>query len=125
MTTEQGLLFAIFAGVFAMLLWGRWRYDLVAFCALLISAVLGLVPKQDIFSGFGHPATIVVALVLVISRGLVVSGVVQVITRHLLSSTIGVRRHVALMGGVGALMSAQGAATRPTVANKSLGETNA
>ncbi len=106
MTTEQGLLFAIFVGVFAMLLWGRWRYDLVAFCALLIGAVLGLVPKEDIFTGFGHPATIVVALVLVISRGLVISGAVQLITRKALSGTMGLRRHIALMGGVGALMSA-------------------
>ena len=106
MTTEQGLLFAIFAGVFAMLLWSRWRYDLVAFCALLLGAVLGLVPKEDIFSGFGHPATIVVALVLVVSRGLVVSGAVHLITRKLLASTMGVRRHIAVMGGVGALMSA-------------------
>ncbi len=106
MTLEQGMLFAIFAGVFAMLLWGRWRYDLVAFCALLIGAALGLVPKEEIFTGFGHPATIVVALVLVVSRGLVISGAVQLITRKLLSSTMGVRRHIALMGGVSALMSA-------------------
>ncbi len=106
MTVEQGLLFAIFAAVFGMLLWGRWRYDLVAFCALLVGAALGLVPKAEVFSGFGHPATIIVALVLVVSRGLVNSGAIQLITRNVLSSTMGLKRHIALMGGVGAVMSA-------------------
>ena len=66
MTTDQSLLFALFAAVFAMLLWGRWRYDLIAFSALLIALVLGLVSSADAFSGFGHPATVIVALVLVI-----------------------------------------------------------
>ena len=42
-----------------MLLWGRFRYDLVAFAALMIGVVLGVVPTKDAFSGFGHPATLV------------------------------------------------------------------
>ena len=66
MPQDQTILFALFAGVFAMLLWGRWRYDLVAFCALLIALVLGVVPTEEAFAGFGHPATIIVALVLTI-----------------------------------------------------------
>ena len=35
-TSDQILLFGLFAAVFALLLWGRWRYDLVAFTALVI-----------------------------------------------------------------------------------------
>ena len=50
--------------MFALLLWGRWRYDLVAFAALMVALVLGVVPTKDAFTGFGHPATIIVALVL-------------------------------------------------------------
>jgi hypothetical protein len=30
MTTDQALLFGLFGLVFALLLWGRWRYDLIA-----------------------------------------------------------------------------------------------
>ena len=71
MTSDQIILFALFAAVFGMLLWGRYRYDIVAFGTLLIGVVLGVVPTKDAFSGFGHPATIVVALVLVVSAGLV------------------------------------------------------
>jgi di/tricarboxylate transporter len=48
---------------------GRFRYDMVAFGALLLAVVLGLVPAEAAFAGFGHPAVVVVALVLVISAG--------------------------------------------------------
>ena len=51
MTTDQIILFALFGMVFAMLLWGRFRYDLVAFSALLIGVVLGVIPTVDAFSG--------------------------------------------------------------------------
>lgn len=83
MTSDLTVLFALFGLVFAMLLWGRFRYDLVAFSALLIGVVLGAVPSEDAFSGFGHPATLVVALVLIVSAGLVRSGAVSLITRTL------------------------------------------
>ena len=76
MTTDQIILFVIFGGVFALLLWGRYRYDLVAFGALLIGVLAGVVESKDAFSGFGHPATLVVALVLIVSAGLVNSGAV-------------------------------------------------
>ncbi|GIT90556.1 SLC13 family permease [Jannaschia pagri] len=106
MTTEQIILFSLFAGVFAMLLWGRFRYDIVAFSALLIGVISGVVPKAEAFSGFGHPATIVVALVLVVSAGLVRSGAVLLITRTVVDSGRRLGAHIAIMGGVGGLLSA-------------------
>ncbi len=106
MTTDQIILFTLFAGVFAALLWGRWRYDLVAFSALLAGVVLGVVPTEDAFSGFGHPATLIVALVLVVSAGLVRSGAVQLITRTLIDSARQVGAHIAIMGVVGGALSA-------------------
>lgn len=57
MTTEQMILFALFAAVFGMLLWGRFRYDLIAFSALMAGVVLHVIPADDAFAGFGHPAT--------------------------------------------------------------------
>jgi di/tricarboxylate transporter len=106
MTTDQIILFTLFAAVFAMLLWGRFRYDLVAFSALMIGVVLGVVPTEDAFTGFGHPATLVVALVLIVSAGLVRSGAVFLITRTLVDSTRPLASHIALMGGIGAILSA-------------------
>jgi di/tricarboxylate transporter len=49
MTQDQILLFTLFGGVFGLLLWGRFRYDMVAFGALLLAVVLGLVPAEAAF----------------------------------------------------------------------------
>ncbi|QIE44793.1 SLC13 family permease [Pseudohalocynthiibacter aestuariivivens] len=106
MTTDQIILFALFGAVFALLLWGRWRYDIVAFAALMAGVVLGVVPTKDAFSGFGHPATLVVALVLVVSAGLVRSGAVFLITRTMVDSSRALGTHIALMGGIGGVLSA-------------------
>ncbi|MEM8690995.1 MAG: SLC13 family permease [Pseudomonadota bacterium] len=106
MTTDQIILFTLFGLVFGLLLWGRFRYDVVAFSALMIGVVLGVVPADDAFSGFGHPATLVVALVLVVSAGLVRSGAVFLITRTLVDASRGLGAHIALMGGIGGVLSA-------------------
>jgi di/tricarboxylate transporter len=68
--TDQNILFILLFFVFVFLIWGRWRYDLVAFSALIIAAVAGVIPAGEVFSGFGHPAVVVIALVLIVSRGL-------------------------------------------------------
>ena len=106
MTPDQIILFSLFALVFALLLWGRFRYDLVAFSALMAGVVLGVVPSEQAFAGFGHPATMVVALVLIVSAGLVRSGAVFLITRTLVDSTRSLGSHIALMGAIGAVLSA-------------------
>lgn len=106
MTTDQSILFAIFAGFFVILLSGKWRYDLVAFVALLVGVITGVVKSDAAFSGFGHPATIVVALVLVVSAGLVRSGAVFLITRTMIDASRSIGAHIAIMGGVGAVLSA-------------------
>ena len=106
MTPDQIILFTLFAAVFGMLLWGRFRYDLVAFSALMIAVVLGVVDSENAFDGFGHPATLVVALVLVVSAGLVRSGAVLLITRTLVDASRSLGAHITLMGVIGGVMSA-------------------
>lgn len=106
MSSDQIILFSLFGAVFGLLLWGKFRYDIVAFSALMIGVVLGVVPSKDAFSGFGHPATLVVALVLVVSAGLVRSGAVLLITRTLIDASRSLGAHIALMGAVGGVLSA-------------------
>ena len=105
MTSNQIELFCLFAIVFALLVWGRIRFDLVAFAALILGAFLGLVPSDQIFSGFGHPAVIIIALVLIVSRGLMNSGAVELIASRLLSANRHLSGHVGLMAVVGAGLS--------------------
>lgn len=106
MDRDQIVLFTLFATIFAGLIWGRWRYDLVAFAALIVGVLLGVVPAHDAFAGFGHPAVMIVALVLIISAGLVRSGVVLLITRTLIDTTRSVGSHIAVMGTIGGVLSA-------------------
>ncbi|WP_075881193.1 SLC13 family permease [Vreelandella massiliensis] len=67
-------------------MWGRFRYDLVALAALLGSVMLGLVPADEAFNGFGHPAVITVVAVLVLSRGFERAGVVDIIADQMLKA---------------------------------------
>lgn len=106
MSTDKIILFSLFGAVFGLLLWGRFRYDIVAFSALMVGVVLGVVPQKDAFSGFGHPATLVVALVLVVSAGLVRSGAVFLITRTLVDANRSLGAHITLMGAIGGILSA-------------------
>ena len=106
MTTDQIILLAIFVLLFGFLLWGRWRYDLVAFAALLIALVARVVPVDKAFSGFGHPAVVIIALVLIVSRGLTNSGAIDLLTRRLLSGTLSIGRHIAVTAAIGAALSA-------------------
>ena len=62
-----------------VLAWGRWRYDGVTLIALASMVLLDLVPAKEAFSGFGHPAVITVALVLLISKALEKSGFINMI----------------------------------------------
>ena len=62
-----------------VLVWGRWRYDGVTLAALASMVLLGLVPAKEAFLGFGHPAVITVALVLLISKALEKSGFINMI----------------------------------------------
>jgi di/tricarboxylate transporter len=80
---DQGVVFAILLATLVLFIWGRWRYDVVAIAALLAVFLAGMVPADQVFLGFGHPAVITVAAVLVLSRGLLNAGVVDALSRHL------------------------------------------
>ncbi len=67
----------------ALFVYGRWRYDLVALMGLLVVVSTGIVTGEEAFQGFGHPAVVTVAAVLVISRGLGKAGIVDMIARWL------------------------------------------
>lgn len=106
MTLDQILLFSLFFLVFVGLLWGKWRYDLVAFTALVVGLIAGVIPTEIAFEGFGHPATIIVALVLVVSRGLTNSGAIDLITRSVIDHSRSIGMHITILGGIGGILSA-------------------
>ena len=105
MTIEQITIFAVLAGALVLFVWNRIRFDVVAMLALLVVAIAGLVPSDQLFAGFGHPAVVTVAAVLVISQGLVNAGVVDSIARLLGKVGKNPTVQVATMTGVVALCS--------------------
>lgn len=83
MISDQWTVFLILGLTLALFVWNRLRFDVVAMLALLAVALTGLVDSEQLFAGFGHPAVITVAAVLVISQGLVNGGVVDAVARLL------------------------------------------
>ena len=103
MTMDQILLFAILGSAMALFIWGRWRYDIVAFSALMLATLLRLVPGEEAFLGFGHPAVVTVAAVLVISRALQNSGIVGWLARQMTEAEISPSLQI---GAIAALVAA-------------------
>jgi len=106
MTFEQGQIFVILVASMGLFIWGRWRHDVVALGALLTCVIAGLVPEREAFAGFGHPAVITVASVLVLSHGLQRTGAVSRLAQRLLPSGAGVLISIAALTSLGALLSA-------------------
>lgn len=80
---DKYFVFGVLGATLVLFVWNRWRYDIVALVALLVVAVAGLVPPDEVFKGLGHPAVVTVAAVLVLSRGLLDAGVVDTVARRL------------------------------------------
>lgn len=103
--TKLLILFIVLVAMLVLFVWNRWRYDIVALVALLVVAVAGLVPPSQVFAGFGHPAVITVAAVLVLSRGLLNAGVVDSLARQLTRVGNQPMIQVATLTGIVALSS--------------------
>ena len=106
MTSEQITISAILFLTMFMFGWGKWRYDLVAMSALLVCVLAGLVSADEAFLGFGHPAVITVAAVLIISKAMKNAGVVDEIASRISHLTTTPRLHIGSMTSVITLASA-------------------
>lgn len=106
MTAAQVLVLVILGATVALFLWGRWRHDMVAMGALLACVLGGLVAPAEAFAGFGHPAVVTVACVLVLSQGLQASGAVDALTRRVLPAGAGPTLSILALTALAALLSA-------------------
>lgn len=105
MSGDQIIILAVLAATMSAFLWGRWRHDVVAMGALLVCAFTGLVPGADAFTGFGHPAVITVACVLVLSYGLQITGAVDVMAKRILPSSAGPTLSILALCGLATALS--------------------
>jgi di/tricarboxylate transporter len=84
LTLPQIEALAIVAGMLVLFVSDRLRYDLVAAIALSAAVLSGIVPAKKAFEGFASPVIIIIASVLVISRAVTVSGVIDTVMRRVL-----------------------------------------
>ena len=83
MTLHRGFAFAIVIAMMALFVWGKLRYDVVAMLALFVSVLVGIVPADEAFSGFGDDIVIIVAAALLVSAAVARSGVAEQVMRPL------------------------------------------
>ncbi|MDP3523736.1 MAG: SLC13 family permease, partial [Hoeflea sp.] len=105
MTSPQLMIFAVLAATMGLFLWGRLRHDVVALAALMACVIVGLVPANEAFAGFGHPAVITVASVLILSQGLQNTGAVDWMARSMLPREAGRLTSMLALLGLGAALS--------------------
>ena len=79
----QTYLFAILGVAAIWWLWGKVRPDLVALIALFALVYFNVIPAHEAFAGFSHPAVITLAAMMVMSKALQVSGVLDYLARLL------------------------------------------
>jgi di/tricarboxylate transporter len=84
LTLHQIEALAIVAGMVLLFVTDRLRYDLVAAIALSAAVLLGVVPTGKAFSGFSSSVVIIIASVLVISRAVAISGIIDSAMRRVL-----------------------------------------
>lgn len=92
---------------------GNLRYDFVSLLTLIALVLTGLVPAEDAFVGFAHPAVITVAAVLIISDALTKTGainrLVTLINRGSDKLQVKILTLMAITAGLSAFMNNVGA----------------
>ncbi|KAB2722789.1 SLC13 family permease [Brucella intermedia] len=106
MTHQQILSFAVIILMMGAFIWGKFRYDVVALCALLLAIAVGVVPFDHAFSGFSDDIVIIVGSALVVSAGVARSGLMQAAVQRFLPEISSVRLQLAVLVAVVTVLSA-------------------
>ena len=100
------LLFIIILITLALFIWGRWRYDVVALFALIVSAFAGVVPFTQAFAGFSNPAVVTVVCVMVLTQTITQSGVVDFVVKRFTPATNNIVLYIGCLSVLAMILSA-------------------
>ena len=103
---DEAIVFGVLILALILFVTATWRYDVVAILALLILSIVGIVPPSQAYLGFGHPAVVTVAAVLIVSRALQDSGVVDTIANWYLRIPQYLTVRIASLSSLTAFLSA-------------------
>ncbi|MGM0647878.1 MAG: SLC13 family permease [Bacteroidota bacterium] len=103
---DQYVVFGVLILALFLFAWGRIRHDLVALISLIVLLIFGIVDPGEAFHGFGHPAVITVASVLVIGKALEFSGVIDVLGKWVMKLGKNLLIQILALSGLVAVASA-------------------
>ncbi|MCX2696646.1 MULTISPECIES: SLC13 family permease [Ochrobactrum] len=106
MTHPQILSFAVIILMMGAFIWGRFRYDIVALCSLLLAVAVGVVPYDQAFTGFSDGIVIIVGSALIVSAGVARSGLMQDAVQRFLPDINSVRLQLAVLVAIVTVLSA-------------------
>lgn len=105
MTLSQGLAFGLMGLAVGLFIWGKLRYDLVAIAVLILGAVIGVVPPEEMFSGFSNDLIWIIASALVLSAAIARSGLIERALSPVLSRLNTVQLQIPIFAGSVMLLS--------------------
>lgn len=106
MTHQQILSFAVIILMMGAFIWGKFRYDIVALCSLLLAVAVGVVPFDQAFTGFSDDIVIIVGSALIVSAGVARSGLMQEAVQRFLPDLNNVRLQLAVLVAIVTVLSA-------------------
>ncbi len=74
---QQFLVYAVILVTLGLMVWGRFRYELVALASLTVLAVTGVLEPTEVFHGFGNDAVLSVVAILVVGQALRGAGITE------------------------------------------------
>lgn len=103
---DQLIVFSTLFLAFILFAWGKIRHDFVALISLFILIIFRIVPSNDAFVGFAHPAVITVASVLIIGLAMERSGVVDLLVKLVSRAGNNLMIQIAALSTITAIASA-------------------
>ncbi|WP_420962356.1 SLC13 family permease [Brucella sp. IR073] len=97
MTAQQILSITVIMLMMAAFIWGRFRYDIVSVCSLLVAVAVGVVPFDAAFEGFSDEIVIIVGSALIVSAGVARSGLMETVIQRLTPRLTSVRGQLAVL----------------------------
>ena len=85
-SVDAWITIATVLGMFSILLFTKWRSDLVFLGAIGVLYVTGVLDAKDAFSGFSSTSVVTVGVLFVVVAGLTHTGVLQCIVKYLLGT---------------------------------------
>ncbi len=105
MTLDMALAFAVMGGAVGLFIWGKLRYDLVAISALLVGALVGVIPLDRMFSGFANDLIWIIASALLLSAAIARSRLLDRVFEPILSRLTSPTLQVPAFAGAVMLLS--------------------